>query len=366
MAELFSDFEVNRESRWQILLQLIGCSVILHLAFAATMLYVPAFRDALDIALLAGKTHYVDRAYNRTVIGEDVQMIEVGPKFSYPEGYFAALANGFAAPAPTPDPLAPQIVSKYTPPPRIVSTPQPASSPAPSPAASPSASPAVAGNPTPSAEKTPGIKGDTAAETKKVDDEVLGVKENEFNTRPLKDWLARANALREKGVLDLSADLEMTIDARLDSDCKLEDPKVVQKSGDGQMIDVAKDLAAAISDSRMLLFLRDPAKVQQDKNTKSLRCDPMALRFTVKLDQSDFNATVQTEADSPDRASQLSRGYNMLLVGGEINRRGKEEEAIFKNTKVTAEGKQIVVHFKMPRTNAAEMLKKQIEPKPAG
>ncbi len=366
MAELFTNFEVNRESRWQILLSLIGGSVALHLALVAAVVYIPAFRDAFNIALLAGKTNFVDRPYSRTMIGEDVQMIEVGPKFRYPDGYFA---TGFAA--PTPDLLAPQIVSNYVPPPKIVSTPAPIPSPVPSPSAS--ANPAVAANnstnsPIPAPEKAPSdIKGEAAADTRKpTDDVVLGVKENEFNTRPLKDWLGRANALREKGVLDLTADLEMTIDARLNEDCKLDDPKVVQKSGDQLMVDVAKDLAAAISDSRMLLFLRDPAKVSRDQNAKSLRCDPMALRFTVRLDQNDFNATVQTEADSADRAAQLTRGYNMLLAGGEINRRGKEEEVIFKNTKVTAEGKQIVVHFKMPRTNAAEMLKKQIEPKPAG
>jgi len=52
-------------------------------------------------------------------------------------------------------------------------------------------------------------------------------------------------------------------------------------------------------------------------------------------------------------------------AGGEIKKRGRDEEVIFKNTKVTAEGKQIMVRFKMPRQTAGEMLKKQIEPKPA-
>ena len=92
-----------------------------------------------------------------------------------------------------------------------------------------------------------------------------------------------------------------------------------------------------------------------------------AKRFNVKMDQTDFNATVETEADSPERAMQRTQSYNWLLAGGEVNARlkNKEEEVIFKNTKVTAEGKQIVVRFKMPRHTAGEMLKKQIEPKPA-
>ena len=363
MSELFSSFEVNRQSRWPVLLGLIGGSIILHLALAATVIYVPTFRDAFNIAVLARQAGYVDRAYKRTVVGEDVQLVEVGQKFRYPDGYFA---TGFATAAPTPDPMAPKIISTYKPP-KPESTPMPSPSPVPSPSVPVPGNSAVAANSnstaSPAPEKSPGNT-DSEADVKKADDEeVLGINETEINTRPLKDWLARANALKEKGLLDLNAELEMTIDATLNSDCKLDDPKVVQKSGDHQMIDLAKDLAAAISDSRMLLFLKDPEKVKQDQ--KSLRCDPMSLRFGVKLDQTDFNATVQTEADSPDRANQLTRLYNWALAGGEIKKKGKDEEVIFKNTKVTAEGKQIVVRFKMPRQTAGEMLKKQIEPKPA-
>lgn len=366
MSELFSSFEVNRESRWQTLLGLIGGSIILHLALAATAIYVPGLRDALNIAALAGRADYVDRAYKKTLIGEEIQMVEVGPKFRYPDGYFATdLPNGVAT--PTPDPFAPKIIATFTPPkPGIAPSPSPSPIPA-LPTPVPGGSAVAGASPGPVApEKSPNSKTDPTAEQKEADDdEVLGLSETEINKRPLKDWLARTNALKEKGMIDLDAVLEMTIDARLNADCKLEDAKVVQKSGDPEMVDLAKELAAAIGDSRMLLFLRDPDKVQKDK--KSLRCDPMPLRFSVMMDQTDFNATVQTEVDSPDRAKELTRLYNWALAGGEVNARvkKKDEEVIFKNTKVTAEGKQIVVHFKMPRQTAGELLKKQIEPKPA-
>jgi hypothetical protein len=363
MSELFSRFEINRESRGSSLLGLLGASVLLHLALAGTVLYVPSLRDALNIAVLAGKTGYVDRAYKRTVVGEEIQMVEIGPKFRYPDGYFSTdFPTGVTA--PTPDPMAPKIISTFTPP-KPVNTPSPIPSPIPSPVPSPAAPASVAAentNKAPASDKPKDGKTD-AADEKKDDGEVLGINENEINTRPLKDWLGRANALKEKHLLDLDADLEMSIDAKLNADCKLDDAKVVQKSGDNQMVDLAKDLAAAISDSRMLLFLKDPEKVKQEQ--KSLRCDPMTLRFNLKLDKSDFNASVQTEADSADRASQLTRLYNWGLAAGEIKKRGHDEEMIFKNTKVTAEGKQIVVRFKMQRQTASDLLKKQIEPKPA-
>jgi len=359
MAELFGSFEVNKQSRSRALLGLVGGSLILHLTLAASIIYVPRFRDAFNIAVLAGQTNYVDKAYNKTAVGEDVQMLQL-PKFTYPEGYFAT-EFASAEVVPTPDPMAPKIISTFTPP-----KPEVAPSPSPLPSASPSST-AQAGSA--ASTGSPAVAPETASNSKPSpspdasDEVVLGINETEFNKRPLKDWLARANELKEKGTIDLNGVLEMTVDAKLNGDCRLEDPKVVQKSGDTQMVELAKELTAAIGDSRMLLFLKDPEKVQKEQ--KGLRCDPMALRFNVRLDQTDFNATVETEADSPERAAQLSGVYNWALAGGAVSKKGRDEEIIFRNTKVTAEGKQIVVRFKLPRQTAGEMLKKQIETKPA-
>ena len=115
-------------------------------------------------------------------------------------------------------------------------------------------------------------------------------------------------------------------------------------------------MVAAIGDSGMLSFLRDPKKV---KDPKKLSCDPMPLQLTIKLDQAEITAQVETEADSPERASEMASGYNGLLTVGQFARRGKDEEVLYRNTKVTSEGKQILVNFSMPRQTASEMLKKQ-------
>jgi hypothetical protein len=362
MSELFSRFEVNREARWPLLLGLIGGSIAVHLALAATVIYVPRFREAFNIAVLAGQTSYVDRAYKKTVVGEDIQMVEVSQKFRYPDGYFSTELPA-ASVIPTPDPMAPKIISSFTPPKGAaepLSSPTPVASPATTAAGSPNATPspgAVA------AEKSADAKSEPSPDAPAEDDEVLGVKESEINKRPLKDWLARANNLKEKAAIDLDVVLEMTVNAKLNTDCKLEEAQVVQKSGDQKMVDLAKELAAAIGDSRMLLYLRDPIKVQSDPK---LPCEAMPLVFTIKLDQKDFYATVQTEADSPERAVVRTGGYNALLALGAVRakEKKKDEEQIFRNTMVTAEGKKITVRFTMPRGTASEMLKKQLETKP--
>jgi len=309
---------------------------------------------------LLSDTGFVDRAYTKTEIGDDVQLLEMTPKFHYPEGYFATetqlqLAQALQAnPAPPPFPvdLRPQSTPVPSP------SPEPSPSPVASPAVSPEASPAntTAENTKPETPKTPE---QAEAELNKIAEEngVVRPNENEINTRPLKDWLARADSMRNKGELDLTSAVEITIAAKLSPQCKLTDAVVVQKTGDARLTEVAKEMVGAIGDSGMLSFLRDPKKI---KDPKVLTCDEMPLQLTIKLDQNEINAKVETEADTPQRATEMASGYNGLLTLGQFARRGKDEEVLYRNTKVTSEDKKILVNFSMPRQTASEMLKKQL------
>jgi hypothetical protein len=360
MPELFANSEINREPRWQILSKLAAGSLALHVALLASLIYVPAVRDTFNIAALLSDTGFVDKAYTKTEIGDDVQLLEMTPKFHYPEGYFATetqlqLAQALQA-NPAPPPFTVDLKPQSTP----IPSPSPELSPSPvaSPAVSPEASPANTTAENAKAE-TPKTPEQAEAELNKVAEEngVIRPNENEINTRPLKDWLARADAMRNKGELDLTSAVEITIAAKLSPQCKLTDAVVVQKTGDARLTEVAKDMVSAIGDSGMLSFLRDPKKI---KDPKVLTCDEMPLQLTIKLDQTEINAKVETEADTPQRATEMASGYNGLLTLGQFARRGKDEEVLYRNTKVTAEDKKILVNFSMPRQTASEMLKKQL------
>ncbi|MGH9905518.1 MAG: hypothetical protein ACRD8U_08050 [Pyrinomonadaceae bacterium] len=360
MAELFENTIINQDPRWPILLKLAAGSVVFHATVLALLLYVPGVRDAFNIASLLANTSYVDRAYDKTEIGDDVSVVALADKFRYPPGYFATEAELAAAQT-----QANQVISQT---PQLNVAPEAAPSPSPSPEVSPSpvpsASPDVTANATAAdnsntaAPKTP-EEAEKELDKVAAENNVVRPSENEVNTRPLKDWLARSNALRDKGELDLSSEIEILIAANLNQDCKLEEPKVIQKTGDVRLVEVAKDMVSAIGDSGMLSFLRDPRKITDEK---VLRCDEMPLTVTIKLDQNEIVATVETQADSPERAVQMAKGYNTLLTVGQFAKRGKDEEILYRNTKVTAEGKQILVNFSMPRQTASEMLKKQLPP----
>src|ERR1044071_964827 len=148
MSELFEKFEVNRESRWKVLTRLIGASVVLHLICMALVVYVPALREGLNISALIANTRFVDKPYDATQIGDDVQLVQID-KFHYPEGYFALEAQIEGKPGPqiaaANDPFAPKIISQAS----KERTVDPEASPSPRPdaSASPSGSPGASASP---------------------------------------------------------------------------------------------------------------------------------------------------------------------------------------------------------------------------
>ena len=100
MSELFAKFEVNKELRWPVISKLLVGSLALHSVVIACVLFIPGVRDAFNLASLIADTRFVDKAYERTEIGDDVTLIDLtSDKFRYPDGYFAP--EGQIVPPPT-------------------------------------------------------------------------------------------------------------------------------------------------------------------------------------------------------------------------------------------------------------------------
>jgi hypothetical protein len=175
---------------------------------------------------------------------------------------------------------------------------------------------------------------------------VVRPEEGKINKRPLKDWLAYANELKTNGELDLSGTVEVVIVAQRDEKGRLYNTQVVRKSGDPQLIAVAKKLVAAINDSNVLYFLEGSGEGE--------------VRFLVRMDQAQVAASVESEVGTPEQAQKMASGYGLMLLMGKAARKGKDEAVIYQNTRISARGKQIVVNFSMPRQAAGDMLKKQL------
>jgi len=338
-------------------MRLTGASLLLHIVLLWAVVYVPAFRDALNIAALVASTKFVDREYSRTQIADEVTMLDLAnEKFRYPDGYFA-VANelppaDLVAINSGPDPFAPKIISQAN---LSKAVPEPSPSPSPSPLPSPSPSPSTSSTPTTIADKTNSL---TPEESQKKLEQTAAENnlelpdEAQLNKQVLKDFAKYANDLKEQGKLDLNQPFEVIIEAELDQNGKLINPRFTKKTGDENLIDLFGRMVAALNDSGFLIYLKPISKDNPGATVK----------FTIKQGESEVLASVESEASSPANARVLAKALNAVLVLGAGTRQGKDEEVLMRNTNATPDGKKVVVNFSMPRQSVVDMIKKQLEP----
>lgn len=368
MSELFKSYEITRVPYWPKMARIVGPSVIFHILIVLSVLYVPAVRDAVNVVGIFAGAEFVDKEYKKTHIGDDVQVIDLATsdRFRYPDGYFSTGE-------PLPDPLAPVVVNM----PGMTPTPLPTPTPTPTPLPPPVLPPpginpgAVAKNrrgknppgipddltPAPSPSPAPTDPASIEAANRKADqiaaeNGVNRPKDNEINRAPLKDFVNKANDLFEKGQLDFSKPIEVIIDAELDSSAHFVNANVVTKSGNVNLDEISKDMVAALSDSGALRFLmtRDGSAVELKK-----------MRFIIKMDQGSFNAQIESEASSADRARQMANSFGTMLGMVPMLRAGKDDEiAIAKGTKLKSDGTKLIAIFSMPRQQAIDLMKKQV------
>src|ERR1700730_5622402 len=365
MAEIFANIEVNRDPRWRVLLGLVMASLVLHMIGLVSVIYVPALRDAFNIASLIAQTSVVDKPYARTEIGDEVNLVQLSKeKFHYPDGYFSlevpseTIAQKIVPPA---DPSAPKIISHssvYKERPQLLPPPSPAPTASPSPVPSASTSPAIAENAaSPANEKK--VADELSPDEAQKELERTAAKnnielpeENQINKQALKDFVAYANELKNQGKLDLSKPFEVVIEAELDENGKLKNARFTKKAGDPNLVDLFGRMVAALNDSGFLIYLKP-----LDKDNPGAK-----VVFTIKQGESEVLASVESEASSADSARLLAKGFNLALVYGAKSRSGKDEELLMRNTSVSPDGKKIVVNFTMSRESVVDLLKKQLLP----
>lgn len=360
MAQLFEKFEVNRAPRWKIMAGLVGASFVVHLVLLWMAIYVPAFRDTVNIVALVAGTKFVDKAYDASRLGEDVQWIDAGAKFHYPEGYFTPDGQVMAEQA-APAGLSAAELAAFAP--KIISlasseksvpeaSPSPSAEASASPAASPTASPSAAmAQASPSSSPLTTEQAQTELEKTAEKNGVTLPDETEINKKPLKDFAKYANDLKTQGKLDLDQPFAITIEAQLDENGKLKNPKVVG-SGDKTLVDLFLKMIEAVNDSGFLIYLQPISKDNPGAT----------VRITVKQGEKEVLASVESETSSSERAASLAKALNSLLFFGAGSRSGKDEAVLMKNTNATPDGKRVVVNFSMPRQSVVDLIKKQLEP----
>lgn len=360
MAELFTDFEVNKERRWPMVCWLLEGSLAFHLLVLAFILYVPGVRDAFNIAVLISDATFVDRDYQKTEIGDDVQMVQLASnKFRYPDGYFASESQAGIVPPPAPMVFAPPaqaVTSQSAPAPAALPSPSPSATPLPGAATPPSTIAQASPTPTAAAGQKAGDQKQTPEEAQAelertaASNKIELPKEDEINKKALKDFAVFANEMKLQGKLDLDKPFEIVIEAELDEKGKLKDPRFTKKAGDPNLVELFGQMVAALNDSGLLVYLQTINK--DNPGSKVV--------FTVKQGESEVLATVESEASSDDSARFLTKGFNLALVMGAKAREGKDEEVLLRNTSAEQNGKKIIFNLTMPRQAVVDLIKKQL------
>ncbi len=365
MARLFANFEVNREPRWPLISKLLAGSLAAHAVAVACVLFVPGVRDAFNLASLITNKKFVDKPYEKTEIGDEVQLVELtSNKFHYPEGYFALVGQaGALTPLP---PLAPQLIAQAQPPLAVQPELAPSPFPSPSPIATPSPTPVTAASPlpavaqaklspSPTPAQSPAMTADeaqTELDKTAAKNNLTLPKEDEINKKPMRDFALRALDMKNQGKLDLNKPFEIVIEAELDQDAKLKNAKFTKKAGDPNLVDLFGDMVSALNDSGFLTYLKP-----LDKDNPGSK-----VVFTIKQGESEVLATVESEASSVDSARMLAKGFNLLLSIGANSRAGKSEEVLLRSTSAAPIGKKIIFNFTMPRQAVVDLIKKQLAP----
>ena len=361
MTDLFAEFEVNRDPRWQAVLRVLGGSLALHVLVLISLLYVPGLRDAFSIAILLSDTNFVDREYDATEIGDDVHVVDLGTHelFRYPDGYWAMDAQQVLPPlAPAPGVVVPPAASNDTPffvdpapTPVTVASPVAVASPSAIANASPAAgTPGASPSPSPVAQNATAEEAQKELEKTAAENNLTLPKEGEINKKALRDFAAYANDLKNQGKLDLNKPFEIVIEAELDENGKLKDPKFTKKEGDPNLVDLFGRMVAALNDSGFLVYLKPIDK--DNPGTKVV--------FTIKQGETEVLASVESEVSSTDSARVLAQGFNAALALGAQSRSGKDEEPLLRNTTASPNGKKIVFNFTMPRQAVVDLIKKQL------
>jgi hypothetical protein len=335
-----------------------------HVVLIVCIVMIPPLRRAFNITALVSGVDFVDKPYNRTEIGDDVDIIDfTTEKFRYPEGYFLMDQQGLPPLPPTPipasAPFTPQPVSlQATPTP----TPTPTPSPTPTPTALIAANGAKSGDGTKSGGGKPSSSPSVSAEdkaTEKAQKELEAASkktgidlpaEGEINKAPFKDLAKYATDLRDQGKLDFNKPFEVSIDTALGADGKFVKADVTTRSGDEALTELGKRLVAAMNDSGVLYYLK---KINEDKpGTK--------VTFTIKQEGNDVIAIVETEVSSEQTARVMSKDFAIMLAAGALSRKGKDEEVLLKKTQVNAEGNKLQFKLTLPHDDAVEIVKKGI------
>lgn len=187
-----------------------------------------------------------------------------------------------------------------------------------------------------------------------------------INKKPLTDFADVVATRWEAKEVDLNQPFMIVLNGVITLDGKLDRAKsrfdVSKQQGEPKMIDVAKQALEALGDSGFLTYLQAQGI---DKVTA-----------TVVQDDKQISVIISSTQKTVERANSVSAAISAAIVLGKLTQENpSDERTLLNSAKTSADGKNFVLNFAIPKPIAQEMItrklkeaqaKKAEQPKPNG
>ena len=165
-----------------------------------------------------------------------------------------------------------------------------------------------------------------------------------FNRRPLTDFMRRVFSLQQRGELNLDNLFEIIIEGELDAEGVIQNREITQQTGDLALGQLAIEFVNALNKSGTLGFLNDGKR----------------LRLAIASRENNFDISASYQLESNARAASMAKSYEMLLHVADMARRGRDEEILYKNLRVSSRDRELILNFSMPRETFCALLSKYL------
>ncbi len=176
------------------------------------------------------------------------------------------------------------------------------------------------------------------------------VKDIEINRKPFEDLGDSVNEGLAKNEVDLNKPFLVVMDGVITDDGKLDrkKSKFVQVEGDEKMREVARQAIEAVGDSGFLAYLKNSGV---DK-----------VNFKIVQDDKQINVIIVSEQKNPNTAKTTASSLNSLLSVAKLadtnglKKLDENSKTLIENSKITAEGKNFVLNFALPKQTAQDII----------
>lgn len=205
------------------------------------------------------------------------------------------------------------------------------------------------------ASKGKGKKEEKQPEKVQTPIESESVKEVEINKKVFEDFGVKVSDKVASKEVDLKSAFTLVMEGTITADGKLDDKKskFIKIDGDKEIINVAKDAIEAVGDSGILGYL----KVRGiDKIT-----------FKLIQDEKQIYAVISSDQKTPEKANTIASGINGLLstlIIADANgwkKLDKDSKTLVNGAKITSEGKNFILNFAIPKSDAQEMINRKLQ-----